>query len=139
MALRWRCVRVAGGKQNDLGLYAWRKVLDYQVLIQKESSQTNAFQGVGYYKNSDTDEFKAFWADNSGDLHPIIARREGDALISHWGVEGAKQGRTRYALQGAERMEVTDWIKTDDGWRQFNQNTFERISAPPPKKLHSDH
>ena len=113
--------------------------LDYQVLIKKEPSLVNVFQGVGYYKNSDTDEFAAFWADNSGDLHPIIAYREGDALISNWGVEGGKQGRTRYELLGVELMEVTDWIKTGDGWRQFNQNTFERISAPPPKKPRSDH
>jgi len=26
-------------------------------------------------------------------------------------------------------MQVTDWIKTEDGWRQFNQNQFNKAAA----------
>jgi len=84
------------------------------------------FEGVGYYQLGDGETLQAFWSDNSGDLHPIRAEREGEALISHWGVEGGKQGRTRYELLLSGDLQVTDWIRTSEGWRQFNQSTFTR-------------
>lgn len=100
--------------------------LDYTISIQNEPDAPRVFQGVAYYQISDRDGLLAFWADNSGDLHPIVAARERDALVANWGVEGGKQGRTRYELLSADRMEVTDWIMTPDGWRQFNRNIFSR-------------
>ena len=81
-------------------------------------------------RDADT-RFDAFWADSSGDLHPIAATRDGDALVAHWGMDGHKQGRTRYELLDADRIEVTDWIKTADGWRQFNQAVFARVGGGP--------
>lgn len=102
--------------------------LDYRIEMQRGEGEPSVFQGVAFYKNSDGDEYKGFWADNSGDLHSITAAREGGALIAHWGVEGAKQGRSRYELMSDDEAQVTDWIKTPEGWRQFNHNTFTRVS-----------
>lgn len=101
--------------------------LDYKIEMQRAGDETQVFQGVAYYKVADGNMYRAFWADNTGDLHPITAEREGDALVSHWGVTGGKQGRTRYELLAPDRMEVTDWLKTGDGWRKFNQNVFSRL------------
>jgi len=103
--------------------------LDYRIEMRSSQDAVSTFQGVAYYRDAGGDAYEAFWADNSGDLHPISAERDGDALMAHWGVEGAKQGRTRYALSTSGELEVTDWIKTADGWRQFNHNIFERASA----------
>jgi hypothetical protein len=91
--------------------------------------QTAVFEGAAYYKYEGNDRWSAFWADNSGDLHPVSAVRDGAAIVSHWGVEGAKYGRTRYELMSNGELEVTDWIQTGEGWKQFNKNTFTRIEA----------
>ncbi len=103
--------------------------LEYHIEMQRSEDQKAVFQGVAYYATGDSDPFSAFWADNSGDLHPIKAEHENNALIAHWGVDGGKQGRTRYELLAPEKMQVTDWIKTLEGWRQFNQNDFTRMGS----------
>lgn len=100
--------------------------LDYRIEIQPQDGVASTFQGVAYYRTTDGDVYQAFWADNSGDFHPITANRAGNALIAHWGVDGGKQGRTRYEFSAAGNVKVTDWIKTQDGWKQFNHNIFER-------------
>ncbi|WP_428407163.1 hypothetical protein [Hyphococcus sp.] len=101
--------------------------LDYRVAVTREDGASFTFEGVAHYQLGEGETLSAYWADNSGDLHPIRAERDGDALVALWGVEGAKQGRTRYQLLPSGEIEVTDWIKTKDGWRQFNQNRFMRI------------
>lgn len=101
--------------------------LDYRIEIQPDTEQSSVFEGVAYYRDTGQSSLRAFWADNSGDLHPIVASFDGEALTAHWGVAGAKQGRTRYRLTGEDEIQVTDWVLTDDGWRQFNDNRFVRI------------
>ena len=101
--------------------------VDYKIEMRNPSNQLQIFQGVAFYRAKRSDGFDAFWADNSGDLHPITIDLDGNALIANWGVEGAKQGRTRYELVDSQTMEVTDWIKTDEGWREFNKNEFIRL------------
>ncbi|GJL91154.1 hypothetical protein [Hyphococcus sp.] len=100
--------------------------LEYRVAVTRDDGAAFTFEGIAHYRLANDEPLTAYWADNSGDLHPIRAEREGDALVAHWGVEGAKQGRTRYELLPAGEIEVTDWIKTADGWRQFNQNQFAK-------------
>ena len=103
--------------------------LDYKIEMQSPEGATSTFQGVAFYRDAGDNAYDAFWADNSGDLHPVSAERDGNALVSHWGVEGGKQGRTRYELSAPSEIIVTDWIRTDEGWRQFNRNVFERVAA----------
>lgn len=104
--------------------------LDYRIEMRPETENAALFEGVAYYRLEKGDELRAFWADNSGDLHPIRAERKDDGLHVEWGVEGAKQGRTLYNLVRADEMQVTDWIRAEDGWRQFNDNRFARSVAP---------
>lgn len=130
----WRSDGDAFGKRAESRM-TWRVVLDdrfyrldYKVTMHNDSEEPSVFQGVAYYQVSDQDGLAAYWADNSGDLHPIRASRDGDALVANWGVEGGKQGRTRYELLSADEMEVTDWIRTPGEWRQFNRNIFTRAA-----------
>lgn len=103
--------------------------LDYSVESAADANRKFLFQGAAYYRLAPGETLQAFWADNAGDLHPIRAERDGDALIAHWGVEGLKQGRTRYELLEGGDMQVTDWIRTGEGWRQFNENRFARTAS----------
>jgi len=100
--------------------------LNYEIEMRRGPDQTAVFEGVAYYRALEDGSINGFWADNSGDLHPISAIIEGTCLISHWGVEGGKQGRTEYELLASGEMQVTDWIKVGEDWRQFNQNIFAR-------------
>jgi hypothetical protein len=103
--------------------------LDYVINPAGGEFDKSIFSGVGYYKIGNGPELKAFWADTSGDLHPITATLEGDALVSVWGVEGEKLGKTRYSLNADGTIGVTDWIWRDGEFKQFNQNTFSRAPA----------
>jgi len=100
--------------------------LEYKIVM-GTGGKNSIFQGTAYYKPLGKTEYVAFWADNRGELHPIKATVDGNALVSIWGVEGKKLGRTRYELQDKDHLSVTDWIKKGDDWRQFNYNVFTRI------------
>ncbi len=106
--------------------------LNYRIEMQTGGETPAVFEGIAFYKSVSDKELRAFWADNSGDLHPINAEWDGTTLVSHWGVIGKKQGRTRYDLVDDDEMVVTDWIKTEENWRQFNRNIFHRQPSIDP-------
>ena len=98
--------------------------IDYRIIMDAASDET--FTGIGHYQATESNTTAGYWADNSGDLHPLSVTIEKDAILSIWGVAGGKQGRTEYRLVGEGRMWVTDWLLTGDGWRQFNKASFVR-------------
>lgn len=99
--------------------------VDYRMEI-KSDNGAQTFEGVGHYQIADDSRIAAFWADNSGDLHPITAEISETAIVSHWGKAGGKQGRTEYRLNEDGSVLVTDWLLTAEGWKQFNQGQFRR-------------
>ena len=101
--------------------------VEYEIKSADNLDAQPIFKGLGFYQMSGKTSLKAFWADSSGDLHPITARIKGRTLVSTWGVAGGKLGRTHYKLNRAGQMEVTDWLLHEDGWKQFNHNIFSRI------------
>ena len=101
-------------------------MLNYRIWLPQDSGEAIRFEGIAYYRRDDSGELDAFWADSFGDLHPIVAERSSDSLLSHWGQEGGKQGRSRYKLLAADEVEVTDWIRVGDEWREFNRTTFRK-------------
>lgn len=98
--------------------------IEYQIDFVDIDDASSSFQGVAFYK---IDESGGFWADNNGELHPISTAVTNDSLLANWGRDGGKQGRTKYELISKSELRITDWIKTDSGWRQFNQNSYHRI------------
>ena len=130
----WRSDSPAFGLPAETTMQ-WTPVLDgqfvrlqHRIEMRAEDGSARSFEGVAHYRDNGEDGAQAYWADSSGDLHPIRVIREENALVAHWGVAGAKQGRTRYELLDADRVRVTDWLLTADGWRQFNQAEFSRAS-----------
>lgn len=99
--------------------------IDYQIKF-SQLANGSSFKGVGYYRQSSDNNFEGFWADNSGDMHPLNAALEDNVLMTTWGVAGKKLGRTQYDLSNTNQMIVTDWIMNKGAWQQFNQNTFTR-------------
>lgn len=105
--------------------------LDYQINRVTPKGPQPIFVGIAYYQKptatkSLNQEIKAFWADTNGNLHPVSASVEGNALIALWGTPTTEQGRTRYQIIDQNTVEVTDWVKTPEGWQQFNQTAFSR-------------
>jgi hypothetical protein len=99
--------------------------VDYRIDMTLDG-KPQSFEGVGHYQLADGDRIEAYWADSSGDLHPITAEISENAIVAHWGRAGAKQGRSEYRLNDDGSVLVTDWLLTADGWRQFNQATFRK-------------
>jgi len=104
-------------------------LLNYQINTGSLENLKPLFTGIAYYKQLIENELKAYWVDSTGDLHPIVAKFNNNTLISHWGGEGPKLGRTQYELVDTNEMIVTDWIFKNDDWIEFNKNTFTRVST----------
>lgn len=108
--------------------------LEYQINRTTPDGPKSIFSGIAYYQKpasplTASDKINAFWADTNGNLHPISAMVEDNALSSNWGTPDTEQGRTRYQLTVRGTVEVTDWVKTPDGWRQFNHTVFTRAKT----------
>lgn len=83
------------------------------------------FEGEAFYKVLDDKTYQGTWADSGGELHPINAKLENNAVNSLWGREDAKLGRTVYKLVADKKMEVTDSIRLADGtWREFGKAVY---------------
>jgi hypothetical protein len=108
--------------------------LEYRINRTTPDGPKPIFSGIAYYQKplsplKTNDKVQAFWADTNGNLHPILAVIEDNVLISNWGTPDTEQGRTRYQLSEQGTVEVTDWVKTADGWRQFNHTVFTRAKT----------
>lgn len=110
--------------------------LDYQINRTTPNGPQGIFSGIAYYQKPSSPvpanhEIRAFWADTNGSLHPVLATIDGQALIAEWGTPDTEQGRTRYQMTERDTIQVTDWVKTPDGWRQFNHAVFHRTVTKP--------
>ncbi|NCN86127.1 MAG: hypothetical protein GW808_08765 [Sphingomonadales bacterium] len=99
--------------------------IDYRIIIMDPATD-KTFTGIGHYLDTDSNATVGYWADNSGDLHPLSVTIEQAAIISIWGVAGGKLGRTEYRLMDDGQIQVTDWLLTKEGWREFNRASFVR-------------
>lgn len=109
------------------GLHADLMRVRYEVSV---DGGRRLFAGEGVYRATN-DGFEGFWSDTEGSLHPLDATIADGVLTTLWGRPGTEQGRTRYALDGAGGLSVTDWVKVDGAWRQFMQADYERMDAAP--------
>lgn len=100
--------------------------IEYRIDI-KRGRAAETFEGVGYYRLQSGPSVLGFWADNGGDLHPITAEISPQAVVSHSGKAGGKQGRTEYRLLEDGSVQVTDWLLTAEGWKLFNKTGFTRV------------
>lgn len=100
--------------------------IDYRIEMHTPSGEISVFEGIGFYPAGQGKTLRAFWADNTGDLHPVSAERDGKVLTVIWGRPETELGRTRYELKSPDQMKVTDWVLTPDGWHQFNQKNLTR-------------
>ena len=109
--------------------------LDYLINRTTPNGPAPIFSGVAYYQmpassSPREQDVHAFWADTNGNLHPISATIEENALAANWGTPTTEQGRTRYEMTDQGTVEVTDWVKTPNGWQQFNHTIFTRADVP---------
>jgi len=110
--------------------------LEYRINRPSSSGLQTIFSGLAFYQkptsaNTPAQTIKAFWADTNGSLHPVIATIDEHALIAEWGTPKTEQGRTRYQLIERDVLDVTDWVKKQGDWRQFNHTVFRRAAANP--------
>ena len=126
----WQSSSDTNGQPTNREL-SWTPVLDGQFVrvdyvIRKKDALDGkpSFSGVAYYEQTNANTLTAFWADTSGDLHPVHATINGNILVSIWGKAGEKLGRTQYEITDDRQMIVTDWLLTSEGWQQFDRNSF---------------
>ena len=82
--------------------------INYTIANLDESERKVVFAGVAYYKQTGAATLSAFWADSSGDLHPITASISENSLNVEWGIVGQKQGKTKYQLTSENELQITD-------------------------------
>ena len=113
---------------------SWENVLDGKFVklsfrneMKKKDGGTQVFEAYAYYKPIDEQKYKGSWFDSGGELHPLDATIEGNALNTLWGTAETKLGRTIYRLVDDKKMEVVDSIRLKDGtWREFGRAVYIR-------------
>lgn len=126
-------------KGNSLGLQAdinmiWVSALggrytqiQYKIVMHGKEGKDQLFEGTAYYKPAGENKYIATWFDSGGDMHPITATSDENALTSLWGTPETKLGKTIYKLLDNNTVEITDFIQKKDGsWQQFGKNTLSR-------------
>jgi len=105
------------------GLHDDLLVMEYRVLAPDDGRQV--FAGNLFLKQLD-DHLGGYWVDSIGSMHDVHALWNESALESHWGSPATEQGRSRYRLSERGELQVTDWVLTDDGWREFLSAVYRR-------------
>lgn len=120
------CAGFAPGASCSLawseGLHGDLMRVSYEVT---DADGARLFAGEGVYRGGG-DAFAGFWTDTNGSLHPLEARFADGVLTTLWGRPETEEGRTRYALDGAGGLAVTDWMKAEGEWRQFMHADYRR-------------
>lgn len=106
------------------GLHASQLTVDYR--IEARADGAAIFSGKGVYRVLGGNSLDGYWHDSGGAIHPLAAAWGETVLMTHWGIAGSKQGRTRYRITDAGQLEVTDWVLGESEWRQFMQVTYDR-------------
>src|SRR5688572_7638755 len=85
------------------------------------------FEGRAIYWPLHDGGWKGHWFDSFGNKLPISAKVEGTSLVSDWGTVGTEQGRTVYRLLPDGRLEIVDYLLSEDGSRrEFARQTLRR-------------
>lgn len=100
--------------------------------MKDKNGKVQMFEGSAYYRPAGGEKFLGYWFDSGGEMHPIDAVFQENALRSTWGTRETKYGRTIYQLVENTKMEVTDSIMLKDGsWREFGRSVY--IKQPDRK------
>ncbi len=131
---RWNGEGTAfGGKATVWQKWEWvlgdkffRLSLKYETKGADGKSQV--FEGSGYYKAKGEGKYEGQWLDSQGNLYPINAQIEGDALVALWGITGRIEGKSIYRLiESGKQLEATDAIRQKDGgWIEFSRLNLRR-------------
>lgn len=95
--------------------------------------KTMRFEGHAYYRRAGAGAGagRATWFDSSGQVRPIVATADGDAIIAAWGTPETEVGETTYRIESATRVLVVDRVRQKDGtWREFGRSTLSRTLPP---------
>ncbi len=106
------------------GLHASQLTVKYK--IQSTADGVTIFSGEGVYRTTPENALVGYWHDSGGAIHPLAAEWRDGVLATQWGTAGSVQGRTRYRLTEAGKLEVTDWSLGENEWQRFMQVTYER-------------
>jgi Protein of unknown function (DUF1579) len=99
--------------------------IQYKIVMHGKEGKDQLFEGTAYYKPAGENKYVATWFDSGGEMHPITATSDENALTSFWGTPETKLGKTIYKLLDNNTVEITDFIQKKDGsWQQFGKNTL---------------
>jgi len=99
-------------------------VLDSTAGASSEAEVNLMFQGRSVLKQEE-DAFRGFWQASNGDIHPLVAGLESGTLTSYWGEASTELGRSSYRLLDDGRLQVKDWVLTDEGWELFLEVEYQ--------------
>jgi hypothetical protein len=72
---------------------------------------------------------EAVWLDSRDVRVEIEWAATDSTLVADWSAPN-EQGRTTYRVIGEDAVEVTDEVRTDEGWRTFGTARYRRAPAP---------
>lgn len=98
--------------------------LNYKIEMTLPSGELSLFEGEALYPAKSDTLIKAFWVDNTGNMHPIRAEISHGRLLADWGTPETEVGRTEYKILEDGNLSVTDWVLREGQYEIFNQKTM---------------
>lgn len=133
----WRGTGVVNGQDSTIAMTWERAVGDAFVRLRfrNEMAAGNGrpavvFEGHGYYRLARADGGAGTWFDSRGYMLPVRVTLDAQAFTSEWGGPTTEQGRTTYRLVEADVLEVTDFVRVNDGsYREFGRSRLRRQTS----------
>ena len=86
------------------------------------------FEANAYYRVGKNGDVSGHWFDSFGYARPVKGTADDDSFTADWGTPETEQGRTVYKLTGPDSMEVTDSVRSKNGWREFGKAVYTRAA-----------
>lgn len=126
----WKGEGKVNGRESKVEM-VWEPVTGgrhYRIGYRNSMEGGTVFEGTALYSPNPSGGFSGLWVDSFGFSRPIVAEFSNETLTSNWGSPETEEGRTEYRLTGADSMQVTDFVRTKDGWREFGRVSYRRAS-----------
>jgi len=133
----WRGTGVVNGQPSTIAMTWDRAVGEAFVRLRFRNEMAAGggrpaavFEGHGYYHVARADGGPGTWFDSRGYMLPVRVTLDAQVFTSDWGGPTTEQGRTTYRLVEMDVLEVTDFVRVDDGsYREFGRSRLTRQTS----------
>jgi hypothetical protein len=95
--------------------------------VAEDGARTPVLEAVAYYRARGGGEARGTWIDSRGEILALRFEAGDSTLTVHWEAD-TESGRTEYLLVEEDVLEVMDFVRSGDDWREFGRALYRRTA-----------